>query len=237
MGSVIGAAYASGMSVAEMEEFMMNMKSFKVVDFNPFTPLFSGFLKGKRIEKMFDAQFKGKNVKDLDIVYRPVAFDMLSGKEFHFDEDDDLVSKGVRSSISIPGVFQPVKYKEKMLIDGGVVNLVPVDVVKSLGADVVIAVDVMGGYRYDPYAKNNIMLLFNNVYEKMIADKEDTRIKYEDVRIITGKTGNTKNIRSYNFTVKKRKTLIENGRKETIKKMPEILSVIDAKIKHSQKIK
>lgn len=80
------------------------------------------------------------NIEDLSIPFCAVSTDLTTGKEVAIK--DGNIIEAVRASISIPGIFTPVKKKGTFLVDGGVVNPVPVSVVREMGADFVIAVDL-----------------------------------------------------------------------------------------------
>ena len=97
-------------------------------------------LKGQKLRSVFEKYFGGVNVQDLKLPYASIATDIVSGKLYEFFEGELLTA--VTASCSIPMIFPPVKYRGLTLVDGGVINRTPVDTVKKLGADAVIAVDV-----------------------------------------------------------------------------------------------
>ncbi|GGW28560.1 patatin [Arenibacter certesii] len=83
------------------------------------------------------------NFDDLAIPYRAVATDIVNGREVILDKGS--LGFAMRASMSIPGVFSPVRYKETLLVDGGLMNNFPVDIAKDMGADIIIGSDVGGG--------------------------------------------------------------------------------------------
>ncbi len=99
-----------------------------------------GFISGKRVKDMIKMFTYNKNLEELDIPTAVVATDILKGKKVVFTSGP--VAEAVRASISVPGVFVPEKIDGRLLVDGGVIDRIPVSVVKELGADIVIAVDV-----------------------------------------------------------------------------------------------
>ncbi len=137
IGSVIGALYASGVTPKMMEGISYNLNAKLAYDLG-----FSkrGFIQGKRIEDLIKLLTKNKDFKDLDIPLAVTAVDLITCKRIIINEGK--VYKGVRASISIPGVFQPVYKDEQVLVDGGILERVPVNVVRQMGADFVIGVDV-----------------------------------------------------------------------------------------------
>lgn len=99
-----------------------------------------GFVAGNRVKDLIRLFTHGKNIEELDIPLAIVATDLYEGKKVVFTKGP--VAEAVRASIAIPGIFVPEKIDGKLLVDGGVVDRVPVSVVKEMGADIVIAVDV-----------------------------------------------------------------------------------------------
>lgn len=149
IGALIGGAYASGVGVDKMLDWVDEFNRRRILDLNlnPLSP--DGVMQGRRVEKYLDGMVGGKTFDDLKIPFRCVACDLKTGREVVFDKGD--LTEAVRASISVPFAFSPVKKDDMILVDGGVVNNLPVDVVRSLGADVVIAVDLCASYQ--PYGK------------------------------------------------------------------------------------
>lgn len=137
-GSIVGSFYAGGYSVEQMEAIAKNLRVKDVRD--------SKFIwkpsSSENIEMLVEKSFNKDHVEysDLKIPFTAVCVDIKTGKELHFSEGD--LAKTVSGSCSVPGVFKPVKYLDYHLVDGGILNNVPADVVHNMGADVVIAVDV-----------------------------------------------------------------------------------------------
>jgi predicted acylesterase/phospholipase RssA len=116
--------------------------TFGLRGFKPTTP--SGLIFGQKISLLFTSlTFPYERVTDFDrlpIPFRCVAVDLVSGNEVVLKGGS--LAKAMRASMSIPTVFSPVEWGDSLLVDGGLVNNLPVDVVKAMGADIVIAVDV-----------------------------------------------------------------------------------------------
>jgi len=141
IGSVIGSLYAAGASIDQLEEAALSMKKSKTFSLIDPTLPHSGLISGKKIEKMLNGlALKGKTFDDLRIPFAAVATDIESGVEVILNQGKLI--DAVRASISIPGIFTPVKYQDCYLVDGGVVDPVPVDVLQKMGADVIIAVSL-----------------------------------------------------------------------------------------------
>jgi len=140
MGSLIGALYASGLTGSEMEEIACNT-NLKTTSrlFMP-TPSVQGLIDGNRISDFLVSLMGNRSFSSLKMPFAAVAADIERAEEVVIT-DGPLV-KAIRASISIPGIFTPAMMKGKSLVDGGLMNPVPVDVAKHLGADYIIAVDV-----------------------------------------------------------------------------------------------
>ena len=141
IGSVVGAVYATGASVGKMKKAALAMKHRKTFGlFDPTIPR-SGLISGNRAEEILNSiALQDKTFDDLKIPFTAVATDIKSGAKVILNQGS--VIKAVRASISIPGIFTPVKYQDYYLVDGGLVDPVPVDVVEKMGADIIIAVSL-----------------------------------------------------------------------------------------------
>ena len=112
----------------------------------------SGLLEGSKITELLTEIVGKQKLEDLPILFRSVTTNILSGEEVVI-EDGELV-KAIRASIAVPGVFNPARYKEEFLVDGGMVNPVPVNICRNLGAERVIAVDLNHGRMGDAFPEN-----------------------------------------------------------------------------------
>jgi NTE family protein len=143
MGALVGAYFARYKKIAEFEELVLETdwkKLLGMADFN-LALMFKGFIHGQKVKELLRAIIGDIEFKDLKIPLAVVATDVNTGEEVIIKEGS--VIDAVRASISIPGIFMPVKYGRRFLIDGGVVNPVPADVVRNMGATFVIACNVI----------------------------------------------------------------------------------------------
>lgn len=171
MGSLVGGLYASGMSVDDMEHLVRSTNWEQLFDDKLARPertyrrkqddrnalatvgvgiskdkirVSPGMLQGERILSMFERSTLGVSATNdfdkLPIPFRAVATDLNTGETVVLDSGS--LAMAMRASMSLPGVFQPVEIDDRVLLDGGVANQVPIDVVRAMGADVVVAVDV-----------------------------------------------------------------------------------------------
>ncbi|WP_243289987.1 patatin-like phospholipase family protein [Bacillus sp. FJAT-47783] len=137
MGALIGSFFAADLTIDQMYKLA---KAFKRKYYLDFTVPKMGFITGNRVKELIKAFTKNKNIEDLSIPLAVVATDLYEGKKVVFRKGP--VADAVRASIAIPGIFVPVQIDDMLLVDGGVADRVPVSVVKQMGADIVIAVDV-----------------------------------------------------------------------------------------------
>jgi NTE family protein len=140
VGSYVGALYASG-SLKSLKEFVLRMDGKKV--FSYFDVVFprSGILDGtKRLKELFSIHTTVEDFSELKIPVMMVATDLASGKKVVLKSGN--IFNALRATMSLPGLFAPVKVKDRWLVDGGMVDPVPVGVARALEADIVIAVDL-----------------------------------------------------------------------------------------------
>ena len=143
MGCIVGALYNAGLPLEHLQYLVNNVNTNYISkDFN-----IGGILKYLFAEKLFsseefqefiDKEVGSKNYEDLPIPFACVSADIKTGEKVIFDSGP--LSLGVRASMNLPGVFEPVEYRQRLLVDGGIVDYMPVDLVKKMGADFIIAV-------------------------------------------------------------------------------------------------
>ncbi|SMF08451.1 NTE family protein [Priestia filamentosa] len=137
MGALVGAFYGTGL---EMEQLYRIAFAFKRKYYTDLTLPKMGFIAGERVKELVRMFTKNKNIEDLNIPLSIVTTDIKTGEKVVFDKGP--IAPAVRASISIPGIFVPEKVDGRLLVDGGVVDRIPVSVVKEMGADIVIGVNV-----------------------------------------------------------------------------------------------
>ncbi len=136
MGALIGAFYASGMKPRILERIAGAVERRNWTDIT-FSKM--GLMSGKRIEQIIYLLTRRSTFADLQIPLAVVAVDLIKGEKVVFREG--LVSTAVRASISLPGYFVPVEKDGMILVDGGILDRVPAEVVRDMGAGFIIAVD------------------------------------------------------------------------------------------------
>ncbi|MFT3778626.1 MAG: patatin-like phospholipase RssA [Ottowia sp.] len=138
VGAIVGAAYAAG-ELDRFEQWVLGMDRRAVMSYMDFS-LGSGVLKGERLVSFMRAHFGDRPIEALPMRFAAVATALHSGDEVWLREGS--VADAVRASFALPGLFTPVWREGRLLVDGGLVNPVPVSLARALGAEVVIAVDL-----------------------------------------------------------------------------------------------
>jgi len=139
IGSLVGAAYALN-KMDVLEDFARQLDWKQIVFFLDVTFPRSGLIDGKKISDFFRSHVREMDIEELPIRYCAVATDLATGREVVLNKGDLI--EAIRASISVPGIFTPVRKNGRFLVDGGLVNPVPVSAVRKMGADYVIAVDL-----------------------------------------------------------------------------------------------
>ena len=165
MGSVVGAAYANGLTVDEMFDTVSKIKALQLIDLTavPLTRL--ALLRGNKMFNLLANTLGEVTFDQLKIPFRCIASDLYSGRLVTLSEGS--VTQAVKASSSIPGVFPPVKLDGKLLVDGCVLCRVPTEQVKEMGADVVIAVDVLDNAKEPVTEVKNIVSMVVRVFDMM----------------------------------------------------------------------
>jgi NTE family protein len=139
VGALVGAALVTG-KLAALKTRMENFGRRDVAGMLDLHLRSGGLIEGKRVEQFLDSLGIAGTIGTHDPRYGAVATDLASGREIWLQEGP--IGHAVRASIGMPGLFSPTKHEDGWLIDGGLVNPVPVSLARALGADIVIAVDL-----------------------------------------------------------------------------------------------
>jgi NTE family protein len=142
IGGMVGAFRARGQDSSVMKEMALKLNLMKMLSLADLALPKSGLLGGKAVINLLQKTM-GSDIKfdELPIPLALVATDIITAEEVVIKEGSVL--EGVRATISIPGIFTLAKWRDRYLVDGGLVNPVPVSVLKSMGADFIIAVNVI----------------------------------------------------------------------------------------------
>jgi len=143
IGSRVGAAYVSN-NLEKLERWVNSLTKFEMAKFFDINMSLNGFVDKKRLHQFLN-EYVADDESTIDALakqYASVATDLETGREVWLSEGSLL--EAVWSSISLPGLFPAIRHNDKWLVDGGLVNPVPVSVCRALGADIVIAVNLNG---------------------------------------------------------------------------------------------
>jgi len=162
-GAIVGAGYAAGRNIYELEKIALDtgwMKLLKMIDVAPPKGIFAG----NKLERFFSVLTRQKHFSELKVPLTVVATDIETGEEVLINKGS--VSKAILASSAFPGIFAPVKIDNRWLVDGVLVNPLPIQTAFDMGADMVIAVDVSSSTdnvnylialkRYSKYILQNI---------------------------------------------------------------------------------
>ncbi len=142
MGSLVGGFYASGFSADEMERIAGELNSIKIARLFPPRPSIKGIVDGKNVVDFLRNHLGNQKIEDLPVKYAAVAVDLLQNRELVITRGDLVTA--IRMSISIPGFFVPVERKESLIVDGGILDNLPVRVTSLFGEEFIkIAVNVL----------------------------------------------------------------------------------------------
>lgn len=141
VGSLIGALYAEDRNSFELEWTAFQLEEGDLFDYGVMNVVTGmSFAAGERLERWVGEKIKVKEIEKLKVPFAAVATDLNWGTKVVLDRGS--VARAVRASSAIPGVFPPVQHMGKLLVDGGVVDNIPIAVAREKGADLVVAVDI-----------------------------------------------------------------------------------------------
>ena len=218
VGSLIGAIYASDMNSFELEWTAFALEKDSIFDYgimNAFTGM--GLANGDKLEEFVRTKIATSNIEDLKLPFVAVATDLNRGTRVVLDRGS--VAKAVHASSAVPGVFNPVEHQGRLLVDGGVMDNIPIAVAREKGADIVIAVDIS-----ENLANFNITNLVDVMLQAVnIMFNENVRYKKKEADVLI--TPHVGSVAMLDFTQKKR--CMQAGIEATQKAMPEIRKRIE----------
>lgn len=213
VGSLIGALYADTKDSFQLEWTSFKIKKEEIFDFKLLN-ISNGLAKGDAMETYIDKNIHVRYLEDLKIPIAIVAADLKTGEPVIFQKG--LIKDAIRASTSVPGVFEPVAYGDRLLVDGGVLGNLAPQVAKDLGADIIIGVNIAKSRTDFTKTKPNALTV---ILESIgIMGDEIVRCKKDEFDVLiepdVGDVGIT------DFT--KKKQLINAGRNATIKVLDRI---------------
>lgn len=215
VGSLIGGIYASN-----PDSFQLEWTAFKIEknDILDFSLIYSklGPAQGVRLETFVEQTVKAKRIEDTKIPFYPIATDLNTGETVILEKGS--LAKAIRASSAIPGIFVPVTFGNRMLVDGGVTNNIACDVARSKGADIVIAVNILKDIK--DYQIDSLIDIIAQSINIAMHEANKAKLQYADVII----EPDIKGVSMFDFTQKK--TLVEQGMKAARKAIPRIKELI-----------
>lgn len=154
VGSLIGAIYAANPNSFELEWLAFELEKDDIFDFSIFSSK-TGPVKGDKLEKFVVKHVKKRNIEEMPIPFYAVACDLNTGEPVIFERGPAELA--VRASSSIPGIFTPMNYNGRSLIDGGVLGSISPETARERGADIVIAVNI--GKTITNYETGNVVAI------------------------------------------------------------------------------
>lgn len=216
-GSIAGSIYASGKSAQQLRQIALDMR---VNDVREFDIGLQGFFDGSKLENYVNQQVDKKRLEDMKIPMFIVATELKHGNKVVFNKGN--TGQAVRASISIPSMFVPVNILGREYVDGGLVSPVPVNVARDLGADIIIAVDILAQPIYTE--TSNVWGMFNqniNIMQNKLAEEE---LKNADIVIQPDLRE-----KAHIFDVKGRELTIQSGAAATQQKLSRIELLLTTK--------
>jgi NTE family protein len=167
MGAVVGGMQAAG-TLTKYKEWLKKLDYWDVFNLLDFSISSNGFIKGEKVFKKTAPYIPKVNIEDLPIPFVAVASDIVRKKVVVYDSGD--LKTAIRASVSIPTILHPIKSGDSLIVDGGVANPLPVDLVKRHPGDKLVVVDVNSSV---PFAKpkmkekeQNFINDLRNTYKK-----------------------------------------------------------------------
>jgi len=144
MGGLVSAAYAAGMTATDLEQEALRMASLRrLLALADPSLTRHGIFEGQKVREYLSSLLGDRTFDEMRVPLMLTAADLNSGREVILREGK--VADAVRATIALPGILKPVERDEQLLVDGGLLDNLPANVVRRMGADVVIAVDVTAG--------------------------------------------------------------------------------------------
>jgi len=147
MGALVAGFWASGYRAADLEKIAKSLDRrnafFKLVGLGDLSLAHHGFFHGRQVVRFMESYLSDRTFQELEVPVKIVATSLTNSQEVVFEKG--RVVDALRASISIPGIFRPYRWRGELLIDGGILNPLPVDVLVKMGVKKIIAVNVLNG--------------------------------------------------------------------------------------------
>ena len=215
VGSLIGGIYA-----ANPDTFQLGWLAFKIEknDILDFSIVYSklGPVQGVKLESFVEQNVKAKKIEDTKILFFPVATDLNTGETVTLEKGS--LARAIHASCAIPGVFVPVTFGNRTLVDGGITDNVACDVARNKGADIIIAVNLQKDVKN--YQIDSVIDIITQSVNIMMRETSKQKLQGADVVI----EPDVKDVSLFDFSQKK--MLMEEGIKAARKAVPKIKELI-----------
>ncbi|MBT5855300.1 patatin-like phospholipase family protein [bacterium] len=214
-GSLVGGLYASG---ADIDTMIVSVSKIRWMDLAGFHLSFRGMMSSRKLERFVSRMVGNMKLKDLKIPFWALSTDILSGEGVAFTDPEMFLAKAIRASSSFPGVYSPVKIGDRYYVDGGASHNIPIAEVKQMGANVVIAVDVIPNVQLDKLP-NNLATMTDRGLDLLL--HRSAKASYKSANIVLNPIN--ENINS--FDLKKAERMIELGYQAVIDNLDQIKKI------------
>lgn len=178
VGALVGAVYCAGEPMGKLEKMgeMINWNELTDLSQSSIVKLFVSeqLLSTEKMEQYLDEKIGKKNFQELEVPFACVATDLVTGERVVFREGE--VALAARASATIPGIFDPVEYRHRYLVDGGLYDNIPTDVARLMKADIIIAVSVSADY-----SKNDVSNVFSILMQSIYI--QGRQLEYERAKV------------------------------------------------------
>jgi NTE family protein len=211
VGSLIGGLYAANPDSFQLEWTAFKIERSDVLDFS-ITYSKLGPVQGARLETFVEQHAKVKRVEETKIPFYPIATDLNTGDVVILEKG--ALAKAIHASAAIPGIFAPVTFGNRTLVDGGVTDNCACDIAKAKGADIIIAVNLQKNVTN--YQIDSLVDIIAQSVNIMMRESSRAKLKAADVLI----EPDTRDVSLFDFGQKK--LLMEEGIKATMQAIPRI---------------
>ncbi|HOY60920.1 MAG TPA: patatin-like phospholipase family protein [Candidatus Woesebacteria bacterium] len=216
-GAMMGGLYAANLDGLKLEKEINEIDYLKLFKILLEKPTKNAILRGKKVEAFLDKLCGEKKIEDLPIKFKAVCSDLITGNKYVFSKGK--LATAIRASCAIPGIFSPVKFEDKILIDGGAVNPIPVSEVEPRSGEKIIAVGLYSKIfpkNYNNISKGNILKIAFSSMQVMVKKLSILDLEKADIKILPP----VEDINVLDFV--KAKKYIQIGYETTMKMIPEI---------------
>lgn len=182
MGAIVGACYCAGLPLETLKEVALSLKLSKIATLNINPIRSNGLLRFNKARQLLEQYLGNITFEDLKIPFSCIAVDLAEGKVVELKEGN--VIDAILASSSIPGAFTPAVIGERTLVDGGILERVPTQEVRDMGAEVIVAVDVLGDLtqkQASPNLVDTLLRCIDIMDTRLTQRKKRSRARYIDL--------------------------------------------------------